>query len=186
MKEQPPNIILIVLDAVRAHNVSAYGYPRRTTPFLDEFAANNMLFKRAISPATWTIPTHASLLSGLYLSQHRLENVNGDRRFNSVIRTLPELLSHAGYHTAVYSQNILFSAENYLADGFDEFYHLEDFLNVPRRTANYVHMAGQNSTGGALKGYLRKLKAPRLLFDKTADWLTGPLPMNKSISPSLS
>ena len=168
-----PNIILIVLDAVRARNVSAYGYLQETTPFLDEFAAGNLLFNRAISPATWTIPTHASLLSGLYLSQHRLETLKGDRRFNPHIRTLPDLLSENGYQTAAFSQNILFSGQHYLADGFREFYHLEDFLNLPRRKAQNQRKRRMFGADGAVTGYLRKLRGPRLLFDKMTRWLNA-------------
>ena len=60
-----PNIIVVILDALRARSVSSYGYARRTTPHLDAFAREHVLFRRAFSAATWTVPSHASLLTGL-------------------------------------------------------------------------------------------------------------------------
>ncbi|MGH2536968.1 MAG: sulfatase-like hydrolase/transferase [Candidatus Promineifilaceae bacterium] len=64
-----PNVVLLILDAVRAGSLSAYGHPGRTSPHLDRLAADGWLFKRAFAPATWTIPSHHSLLTSLYPSQ---------------------------------------------------------------------------------------------------------------------
>jgi len=91
-----PNIILLILDTLRAKNMSCYEYPLRTTPHLDAFASENTLFLRAFSPATWTVPSHASMLSGLYLSQHRIENIQMTRRFHPDIVTLPVALRSVG------------------------------------------------------------------------------------------
>ncbi|MFL7792722.1 MAG: sulfatase-like hydrolase/transferase, partial [Anaerolineae bacterium] len=54
-----PDIILVVLDTLRADRLSCYGYSRETSPHIDAFAAESTLFERAISPAQWTIPAHA-------------------------------------------------------------------------------------------------------------------------------
>ena len=130
-----PNIIVIILDALRAKNVSCYGYNKRTTPNLDGFAADNVLFHRAFTTSTWTIPTHASMLSGLYLSQHRIENVKGDRRFNDAIITLPQALREEGYTTAAYSQNMLFSPQHHFED-FDIFNTLDERLDALVKNLN--------------------------------------------------
>jgi arylsulfatase A-like enzyme len=169
--KEKPYIILIVLDAVRAWNMSAYGYPISTTPYIDGFANNNLLFRRAYAPATWTIPTHASLLTGLYLSQHRIENVNRDRSFNKAIVTLPQLLRSSGYQTAAFSQNLLFSAEHHLEDGFDEFYQFEDIWNSQKKHKFSQFFTNDTSKLGYKIGrYLRKMKAPRLMFDSLYQW----------------
>ncbi len=168
-----PNIIILILDAVRARNVSCYGYPVKTTPHLDAFAAESVLFQRAFSPATWTIPTHASLLSGLYLSQHRIENVKADRRFNEAIVTLPEVLSSCGYHTVAFSQNMLFSPNHHLG-GFDEFYDLETLLGS-RLLTRFVQRMSDVSAGPLRRAarYVRKMITPRLLLDAMYDWISA-------------
>src|SRR5690349_5734692 len=64
--QNKPNIILITMDTVRADHVSVYGYPRDTTPFLKEFARESTLYTRAIAASDYTLPTHASIFTGLY------------------------------------------------------------------------------------------------------------------------
>ena len=65
-RERPPDVVLIVLDTLRVDRLSCYGYPRSTSPHIDAFAQDAILFERAISPAQWTIPAHASLFTGQY------------------------------------------------------------------------------------------------------------------------
>ena len=64
-----PNIVLIVMDTARAANFSCYGYPETTTPNIDKIAKEGTLYNYAISPSTWTLPSHASLFTGLYPSE---------------------------------------------------------------------------------------------------------------------
>jgi arylsulfatase A-like enzyme len=159
---QLPNIIVMILDAVRARNVSSYGSSSKTTPYLDEFAAEGLRFRRAFSTSTWTIPTHASILSGLYLSQHRIENVKADRYFNQTIVTLPVALRARGYRTAAFSQNILFSPQ-YHFDDFDEF-HLESEPGLETRN-------GSISLLQKIAKYRRKVKAPRNTLGSMIEWI---------------
>ena len=65
-----PNVILISLDTVRADHLSVYGYGKKTTPHLEEFAKESTVYTRAISSGDMTLPSHASLFTGLYPSQH--------------------------------------------------------------------------------------------------------------------
>ena len=58
--------VLVVLDTLRADRLSAYGYPRQTSPVLDGLAARGVLFEQAISSSSWTLPAMISLLSGRY------------------------------------------------------------------------------------------------------------------------
>ena len=68
--EGRPNVILVTIDTLRADRVSAYGIAEDTTPFLDELAADGVLFTRAYSTSSWTVPSVASLLSGLHPATH--------------------------------------------------------------------------------------------------------------------
>ena len=172
MMLRPPHIIVLILDALRAGNVSGYGYPVKTTPHLDGFAAENVLFRRAFSAATWTVPSHASLLSGLYVSQHRIESLKADRRFNEAIVTLPDALRSRGYRTAAFSQNMLFSPANHLDRGFDEFHNVEEFFGARRLTRLIQRLAdGSGGPGRLAARYVRKMIAPRLLLDNLYAWI---------------
>lgn len=162
----------MILDTLRARNVSSYGYPLLTTPHLDAFARQSLLFRRAFSAATWTIPSHASLLSGLYISQHRIESINGNRSFNAEIVTLPEALHSQGYRTAAFSQNLLFSPQNHLDQGFDEFYSVEDLLHSHRTTRLIQRLSSDTPRQVRLAArYLRKMIAPRLLLNNMLAWI---------------
>jgi arylsulfatase A-like enzyme len=169
-----PNIILLVLDAVRAQNLPCYGYADGNTPFLDQFAADNLLFKRAFAPATWTVPTHASMLSGLYLSQHRLENVKADRSFNEAIVTLPQALRAKNYKTAAFSQNFLFSTAHHLTEEFDEFFPLWSSERQQRKANRNRQPANRSGRyWNAIQRYSVKKASLRPAFDSFHHWLTG-------------
>lgn len=176
LNSQKPNVIVMVLDAVRARAVSAYGKSAETTPHLDAFAAENALFKRAFSAATWTIPSHASLLTGLYLSQHRIESTRGDRYFNDTIVTLPTALHSHGYRTAAFSQNYLFSPKYHLG-GFHEFHDSDKLRNshphpLLRAVRWLSHTSGTLRNSAALL-YLRKMTELRVFLETMSHWIEG-------------
>lgn len=164
---EKPNIVLLVLDAVRAKSISAYGRSIRKTPFLDAFAAKNVLFKRAFSPGTWTIPTHSSMLTGLYLSQHRIESTKADRYFNDAIVPLPTALQAHGYRTAAFSQNFLFSPK-YQFGYFQEYHDMDGLRKSKSLFRSHRSGALQNSFVGR---YLRKVTGVRLFLDSMLDWI---------------
>jgi arylsulfatase A-like enzyme len=116
---QRPNVLLIVLDTVRADRMSSYGYGRQTTPELDAFAAEGIRFSNFYSTSSWTVPSHASIFTGLYPIQHGAtqENLSLSNRFG----TLAETLDNAGYQTFAASQNPYVSDTVNLAQGFTEF-----------------------------------------------------------------
>jgi len=116
---EKPNVLLIVLDTVRADRLSSYGYPRLTTPELDAFAQGGVRFSNFYSTSPWTVPSHASMFTGLYPIQHGAtqEKLALDNRY----ATLAEVLSNAGYQTFAASQNPFVSDTVNLAQGFSEF-----------------------------------------------------------------
>ena len=68
--KEKPNVILIVIDALRQDHVGTYGYGRDTTPNIDTFAKKALVFDFAVSQCSWTSPSVASLFTGLYPSVH--------------------------------------------------------------------------------------------------------------------
>lgn len=67
---KPPNVLLLSLDTTRADHMASYGYPRLTSPNLDALAENGILFKNAISTSSWTLPAHASMFTGKFVTTH--------------------------------------------------------------------------------------------------------------------
>lgn len=89
-----PNVLLITLDTLRADHMSAYGYQRDTTPNLSQFASEGVLFDNAFSTASWTLPSHATIMTGLYTSGHQAESATGGR-LKDKFYTLAEAFSTA-------------------------------------------------------------------------------------------
>jgi arylsulfatase A-like enzyme len=117
-----PDIVFLVLDTHRADRMSCYGYPRDTTPHIDEFAEGATLFERAVVPAQWTIPSHASLFTGEYPTTHMTTQIH--ETLGKDQATLAELLNHNGYATVGFCNNPLLGVvENDLDRGFEEFYN---------------------------------------------------------------
>jgi arylsulfatase A-like enzyme len=106
------------MDTVRAQDFPGGPNPVHPTPFLDELRRESVLFPRAVSPSAWTLPSHASLFTGLYPWDHRLHN-RQDLRLSPSIPQLADLLRPAGYRSASFSANFLIGPESGLDHGFD-------------------------------------------------------------------
>jgi arylsulfatase A-like enzyme len=119
-----PNVLIYIIDALRADHLSCYGYGRGTSPAIDALAAEPgaVRFTRAYTPATWTKPVAASILSGCYPPAHGVRS-RSDLFIRSVPR-LPELLQAAGYRTAAVSTIGNVSSVLGFGIGFDHFVDL--------------------------------------------------------------
>jgi arylsulfatase A-like enzyme len=114
-----PNVLLIVMDTVRADHLSSYGYPKRTAPNLERLASEGVLFEQAISAGSWTLPSHATLFTGLYARDHLTTAANW--KLDAGFETLAEVLGAAGYRTAGFSNNPWISDAFGLTQGFATF-----------------------------------------------------------------
>jgi arylsulfatase A-like enzyme len=86
-----PNILFITLDTTRADRLSCYGYPLPTSPRLDALASESILYTRARSTTSWTLPAHASMFTGKYPSSHgAMEDENGDLVFTDANLNIPD------------------------------------------------------------------------------------------------
>ncbi|MFB6227486.1 MAG: sulfatase [Halobacteriales archaeon] len=112
-----PNVCIIVLDAVRASNLSGYGHDRETTPNIDAVMDESVVFTRACSPTGVTIDSTASLLSGQYPIEHQSGKA---RRMNADSPLLQESLRDAGYRTGAVTCNPFLSPAFGFDVGFDE------------------------------------------------------------------
>jgi len=98
-----PNVILYLIDTLRADHLGVYGYPRPTSPRIDEFAADAITFDRLQAQSSWTKPVVATLLTGLLPQQHGV--VGREDAIDAAARTLPSLLQLAGYQTSAFVTN---------------------------------------------------------------------------------
>lgn len=114
-----PNIIIILIDALRADHLPMYGYSRQTAPHLAALARQGMLFTRAYASAPWTKPSVATMFSSLYSPAHKV-TADSDFLSGSVI-VLPELLDAIGYKTIGISASAYVSPTFGYSQGFDEF-----------------------------------------------------------------
>jgi len=114
------NVILCSIETLRRDHLSLYGHRRRTSPFLEELAAESVVFEQAYSQSSWTRPSVASMLTGLYPSQHDAR-VMFDRLHDSCV-LLPEILRGRGYSTAAFCTNGCISRPAFNYDqGYDLF-----------------------------------------------------------------
>jgi arylsulfatase A-like enzyme len=131
-----PNVLLIVLDTVRAQNLSLYGYDRPTTPQLERLAKTGVVFERALSPAPWTLPSHASIFTGRF--PHEL-SADWLTPLDSTAPTLAEAFRVHGYATAGFVANLLYCTyETGLNRGF---VHYEDYPVTPGMIAHSSWLA---------------------------------------------
>ena len=131
-----PNIVFVVLDTHRVDRLGCYGYTRNTTPNLDTFARDAPVFERAISPAQWTIPSHASMFSGEPPSTHMA--LHASNRLAPCFRTLAERLHDNGYRTVGFCNNPLVGiVNNGLKRGFELFYNYSGAIrSVPAKPSD--------------------------------------------------
>jgi arylsulfatase A-like enzyme len=129
-----PNLILIVWDTARADRMSLYGYSKPTTPQLDAFAREAVVFERAISPGNWTVPSHASIFTGLPVSAHGA--VAPEKWLTDEHETLAETLAAAGYDTYAFTANPHASEVTNLMQGFQTVEHSWDGRWAPACRTN--------------------------------------------------
>ena len=116
-----PNVLLVVLDATRASDLSLYGYPRPTTPDLERFAERAVVYDRAIATSCWSLPCHASIFTGLYPSAHGADD---QRQFLDPRHpTMAGILADAGYRTIALCEKRDVGPHTGMDRGFQHFDH---------------------------------------------------------------
>ena len=114
----PDNIVLISIDTIRADHLSCYGYQHKTTPNIDAFDDNAILFEHCFSNIPFTLPAHATMMTGLIPPTHGLQD-NLTMVLSDSVMALPEMLKEKGYVTyGIISADVLDHKYN-LNQGFD-------------------------------------------------------------------
>ncbi|UCF81562.1 MAG: tetratricopeptide repeat protein [Acidobacteriota bacterium] len=114
------NLILVTLDTTRADRLGCYGYERGETPALDRLAEQGVTFDAAYAPTPITLPSHATLLTGLYPVFHGVHN-NGSYELLKGYRTLAEIFRENGWRTGAFISAFVLHSRYGMAQGFEAF-----------------------------------------------------------------
>ncbi|HJT57145.1 MAG TPA: sulfatase [Ktedonobacteraceae bacterium] len=135
-----PDIVLLVLDTQRVDRLSCYGNQLETSPYIDELAADSTFFRHAVSTAQWTVPSHASMFTGLYPSSHTM--FHSSSVLPESMTTLAERLRDHHYFTAAYCNNPLLGVvNNGLRRGFNSFLNYSGWMTSrPNQIGGRQHL----------------------------------------------
>lgn len=154
-----PDVLLVTIDTLRADHVGAYGAERARTPTLDALAARGARFETAIAVTPITLPSHASLLTGVWPPRHGVRH-NGTFELGEDLPTLAERHRAAGHATGAVVGAVVLRARYGLDRGFD---HYDDRIGSRRAgAAGYLERTAAEVTDAAL-AWLREL-GPRPFF----------------------
>ncbi len=149
------NVLLVTLDTTRADRIGCYGYRAAETPYIDSLAAAGVLFEQAITPTAFTLPSHSSILTGLYPPFHGVR-LNGGAALASVHTTLAEELYDSGYRTGAFIGAFVLDGRWGLEQGFEQYD--DDFPMAPDQR---LDLAGVQ-------------RPANLVVDAALEWLEEP------------
>ena len=184
-RDPRPNVLLVVVTGLRADHVSSYGYPRTTTPSIDALAAEGALFQTAIAPAGWGPSSQASMLTGLYPSEHA---VSFDHPIiEGSLQTVAEGLKASGYATFAASADPAIGPRSGFGQGFDRFVEIDPAAEgLPDEGASRVEsellgwLDSRASDGSPFFAYLVMVN-PQLPFNPPGEYrqkyLDRPVPL---------
>jgi len=183
-QEQPrsrPNVLLISIDTLRADHLSCYGHPGATSPHIDALARDGILFRQTASTASFTLPAHASMMSGLFPSTHGATYQNRDpasftvRGMSPGFPTLAELLSEAGYDSAGFASGPLMSHQFGFGRGFDLYDDRFDRLQSARARllARTVLFRWMSAAGLFTPRDMDAQRIAKEVTSRASAWLSG-------------
>lgn len=173
----PRVVLLVSIDTLRADHLGIYGYHRPTSPMIDMLGREGVVFEDASSPAPWTLPAHASMLSGLYPNRHGANDKG--RMLHESIPTLATILASRGYVTAAAVNSRKLGQLYDLSKGFEEFLYVEE---VAERFTPSTWITDQGME------WLRKFRDERVFlflhyFDVHSDYASLPEYERRFVNP---
>ncbi len=129
------NVFIYLVDTLRADHLSCYGYKRKTTPFIDEFSKDGILFRNCFANASWTSPAVGSILTGLYPNKHRAENRKD--KLSEKVAMLSEILQSNDYYNIHIATNPHITKEFNFIQSVD-FYRANPIRNNSSEYVNSV------------------------------------------------
>ena len=172
-----PNVLFIVWDTTRADRMSLFGYEKKTTPFLDEWAQGARVFENCTSTGSSTVPAHGAMFTGLLPTEHGANNSFKCLADQHV--TLAEIFRDNGYDTYLFSANPHISADENFHQGFDTEEHPWDrkFRDRSVDRAMAARDGGRGQADGARLARNRERaikmarKRPDNVFIRNSGWM---------------
>lgn len=159
-RRTPPNLVLITLDTTRADHLGAWGNKDARTPVLDALAARGTRFARCDTAAPITLPSHATLLTGLFPPRHGVRD-NGTFVLAPKLETVAERLAAQGYDTAAVVSAVVLARRQGLSQGFRVY---DDDLGAGYAAGTLVSERSAEGTTMAALAALATLKPPFFLW----------------------
>jgi arylsulfatase A-like enzyme/Flp pilus assembly protein TadD len=159
----PPNVVLITIDTVRADHVGCYGYKLIETLHLDALAAAGVRFTNAYTPVPITLPAHSVILTGTYPMRTGMHDFSGNR-LNASQPTLATLLQAKGYTTGAVLGSAVLDSRFGLNHGFDFYYDHFDFSRLDEKNIDAMMRPGNEVVDRALGWLEGNRRKPFLLW----------------------
>jgi len=118
--EANPNVVLILIDALRADHLGCYGYQRNTSPAIDALASQGVMFTQTFAPASWTRASVGTLWTSLYPVEHGA--ASSVRPLVPEVKTMAEYLTERGYRSIAFLGNVIMQESRGDSQGFAEWY----------------------------------------------------------------
>jgi arylsulfatase A-like enzyme len=166
-----PNVVFILVDTLRADALGCYGYGRPTSPHIDRLAAQGVRFENVIASSSWTIPTVASLFTGVYPGVHHVTNY--ESVLSNEFITLAEAFKAAGYYTSARISNIFVNEAHGYLQGFDDAHIVQnlfkqlffsELLAQAHVTRHYDFAPGDELSDSAVRWFRLNRSRPFFLY----------------------
>jgi arylsulfatase A-like enzyme/predicted Zn-dependent protease len=148
-KIQKPNVVLITVDTTRADHLPIYGYKKIETPNIDALAKHGILFRQCATAAPLTLPSHCSIMTGLYPTYHGVR-INGNTALSSTHLTLAKAFEANGYDTGAFVGAFVLDGRWGLNQGFQHYDDQFDLTKYKKLDLGMVQRPGNKVVDAAL------------------------------------
>lgn len=159
----PPNVVIVTIDTLRADHVGCYGYEAAQTPNIDSIAHSGIRFSRAYTPVPITLPAHASLFTGSFPMATGMHDFSGNKLPAETL-TLARVLRDNGYTTAAFIGAAVLDSRFGLNQGFDTYFDYFDFSRLLETNLDQMERRGDLVMDEALSWLKRAPRRPFFLW----------------------
>lgn len=144
LKCEDCNLIIISLTNTRKDHIGLYGYDRDTTPNIDNFFSNSLIFENAFSPSSWTLPNAFSMMTSLYPYSHKITSRYETKPISRDHNNIAEILSSNKYKTAAFTGGGDYSKIYGFDRGFNEYFSEKNFSSIIENKDDIISWLNKN------------------------------------------
>jgi len=139
--KEPPNVLFVTIDTLRADHVGCYGYKQVKTPNIDSLATDGSRFERAYAVVPVTLPSHSSMMTGTYPMLSGMHDFSGNK-LSPLQPTLASVLKQSGYQTGAVIAAAVLDSRFGLNQGFDFYYDHFEFSRLDEANLDEMERPG--------------------------------------------